>query len=85
METVNNPAGVALPHTRDEHEGKIKSFTSWIGAVEQGTFPGKSSLHIATLLNLLNKELDQALADYERESMSHPEWGSRVPTAPARA
>lgn len=67
-----------IPATRDQHQAKIKSFSNWIGAVNEGTYRGSDSLHIATLLNLLTAERDQALADFERESMTHPEWGTGV-------
>ena len=73
-----NPAGVQIPATRDQHQAKIKSFSNWIGAVSNGTFKGGDSLHIATLLNLLTAERDQALEDFERESLTHPEWGTSI-------
>ncbi len=76
--TNNNPAGVAIPATRDQHQAKIKSFSNWIVAVNAGTFRGSDSLHIATLLNLLTAERDQAMQDFERESLTHPEWGTSV-------
>ncbi len=76
--TTQNPAGVAIPGTRDQHQAKIKSFANWIKAVNAGTYAGRDSLHIATLLNLLESEHAQSLADFERESMTHPEWGTSV-------
>ncbi len=74
----NNPAGVAIPATRDQHQAKIKSFSNWIAAVSAGQFQGSDSLHVATLLNLLEAERNQAMKDFERESLTHPEWGTGV-------
>lgn len=76
--TNNNPAGVPVPATRDQHIAKIKSFQNWITAVNAGQYHGRDSLHIATLLNLLQAEHDQAMKDFERESLTHPEWGTSV-------
>jgi hypothetical protein len=76
--TIQNPAGVPIAATRDQHQAKIKSFSNWIGAVSAGSFVGKDSLHIATLLNLLESEHAQALADFEAQSLTHPEWGTSV-------
>lgn len=82
---AQNPAGHSIPATRDQHQAKIKSFTNWIGAVSNGTFRGGDSLHIATLLNLLDAERTQALTDFERESLTHPEWGAKLNAAEASA
>lgn len=75
---TNNPAGVPIAVTRDQHQAKIRSFANWLKAVSAGTFLGADSLHIATLLNLLEAEHGQALADFERESLTHPEWGTAL-------
>ena len=75
---MENKAGVPVPATRDQHQAKIRSFANWLKAVSAGNFIGSDSLHIATLLNLLEAEHAQAVADFERESMTHPEWGTRV-------
>ena len=75
---TENPAGVKMPATRDEHQAKIKSFSNWISAVQEGTYRGADALHIATLLNLLTAERDQALKDFEKESLTHPAWGTGV-------
>lgn len=74
---VENPAGVRIPATRDQHQAKVKSFSNWIKAVGAGQFIGSDSLHIATLLNLLEAEHAQALAEFEKESLTHPEWGTK--------
>lgn len=66
--------------SRNELEANIKVSHNWITAVNSGTFHGAASLHIATLLDFLQKQHDAAVAQYEKQSAGHPEWAKPVPT-----
>lgn len=61
--------------SREQLEGNIKISHNWMTAVRAGTYKGHEALHIATLLDFLQKQHDQARLDYEAESLQHPEWG----------
>ena len=76
----DNPAAsgpAAPPSTRDQHEEKIKALSNFVTAVNAGQYHGRDAVHIAALLNLLTRECDAAMAQYEAERLTHPEWGVR--------
>ena len=63
--------------TRDQLEANIKISHNWITAIRSGQFAGGVSLHVATLLDFLQKQNEQATAEYEAAAASHPEWGKQ--------
>lgn len=62
--------------TRDQMEANIKISHNWITAVRAGTYSGKDTLHIATLLDFLQNQNLQAVKDYEAQfpAAAAPEW-----------
>lgn len=67
--------------SRNELEANIKVSHNWITAVNSGEFKGSASLHIATLLDFLQKQHDSAVAQYEKQSPAQPEWKDKGPVA----
>ena len=67
----------APPPLRDELTGKIKAFENFQTALLAGTFPGSACVHVGAMLNLFRNERDACLAEYEKESLTHPEWGTK--------
>lgn len=65
--------------TRAQLQANITISGNWIKGVQSGSFPGTMTLHVAALLDFLTKQHDAALAEYERESLTHPEWGTNKP------
>ena len=70
--------------TRAQLQANIQISHNWMTAVRSGTFPGHASLHVATLLDFLEKQNAEATKAYEAESLSHPEWGTKEPTGVAK-
>lgn len=61
-----------------QSQNKVNAFENWVRAVENGTFHGKESIHVAGLLNLLHGERKIAIEEFESiklSEMKSPEWG----------
>lgn len=70
---------LAKPLTRDQLEANVKVSMEWIKAIRAGTYPGSFVAEIAGLVGFLTNQHQLALADYEKESFKHPEWGGPQP------
>ncbi len=64
--------------TRDQLEANIKISHNWKTAVASGTFAGAQSLHIATLLDFLQTQHNEAVKAYEAAFPAQPEFGPKV-------
>lgn len=68
-----------------ELEEKIKFMHNCRTALRSGTFSGAVAHHVGALANLLDKEHDSAVAQYEADMAVHPEWGRPKDLAGATA
>ena len=64
--------------TRDIHENNIKAADAWRKAVKAGTFSGRDTQAIASLIGFLEMQYDLSLKEFEKASELHPEWGNSV-------
>jgi hypothetical protein len=69
MEKVQKP-------TRDQLEANIKISHNWITAIRAGNYGGKDVLHIATLLDFLQNQHNNAVKDFEAQfpPAAAPQW-----------
>ncbi len=56
-------------------EENVRTSRKWADAIYRGQFSGKDALAIAGLAGFLESQHAQSLAEYEAESLKHPEWG----------
>ena len=56
-------------------EENIKALGVWRVSLRRGQFTGEDCLPIGGLLNFLDTQYSNNLAEYEAESVKHPEWG----------
>lgn len=63
--------------TKDQLAENVKISNNWIRAVSSGTFSGIMAIHVATLLDFLTKQHDEAKAQYEA-MVNPPEWNKPV-------
>jgi len=63
--------------TREQLEANIKISHNWITAIRSGTFAGAQSLHVATLLDFLGKQHEDAVKSYEAAFPAQPEFGKK--------
>lgn len=63
--------------TRDELQNNIRVSEAWLKALERGTFVGSDTATISGLLGFLKHQNKISIEEYERESLTHPEWGTR--------
>ena len=59
---------------REQLEANIKISHNWITALRSGTFSGGVALHIATLLDFLEKQNSEAVKTYESTFQKVPDW-----------
>ena len=63
------------PSKKHMLEENIRASRKWADALYRGTFIGKDALAIAALSGFLEDQYVKSVAEYEAESMKHPEWG----------
>ncbi len=56
-------------------EENIRTSRKWADALYRGQFSGKDTSAIANLAGFLEDQHLKSVAEYEAESMKHPEWG----------
>ncbi len=56
-------------------EENIKTSKMWADSIKRAQFSGSDARAIAGLINFLDDQHDKSLAEYEAESLRHPEWG----------
>jgi hypothetical protein len=64
--------------SRAQLEANVKISHNWKTAVASGTFSGHQALHIATLIDFLEKQNAEAIKVFEAESLAHPEWSVKA-------
>lgn len=65
--------------TRFELTENIRVAGFWLKALKRGTFLGEDAVAVASLCGFVEKQLDLSTKEFEAESLTHPEWGSREP------
>lgn len=71
----NNPDQAPEPSKKFMLEENIKTSKLWGEAVKRGQYAGTEARAIAGLINFLEDQHDKSLAEYEAESLRHPDWG----------
>ncbi len=56
-------------------EENVRTSRLWADALYRGQFSGKDARSIAGLVSFLEDQHAKSLAEYEAESLRHPEWG----------
>lgn len=71
--------------TREQLQANVQISHNWKTAVASGEYKGAVSLHIATLLDFLEKEHVKAVAAYEAAFPAQPQFGRPPAPAPKKA
>jgi lipopolysaccharide biosynthesis regulator YciM len=73
MEKLQEKPDYSKPN-KQQLEQNIQISHNWIKAITSGTFPGHASLHIATLLDFLQRQHQDATKEFESLHPA-PEFG----------
>ena len=63
--------------SRQELEANIKIAHNWMTAVRGGTYQGHQTIHIATLLDFLERQHSENVKRFDAEFAVHPEWAKK--------
>ena len=80
-----NPDRAPSPSKKMMLEENVRTSRLWADAIYRGTFSGKDSRAVAGLAGFLEDQHARSLAEYEAESLKHPEWGRPKDLEPALA
>jgi hypothetical protein len=77
-ETMEEVQQKELGESRQQLEMNIKIAHNWRTAVSAGMFSGRDWMHIATLLDFLQKQHDESVKQYETKFPATPEYKAKA-------